>query len=77
MENKILTMDDYMKRGGMGLNICILCCGMEKTILHLMIMNPFTQVVWLELKKVYQFNQDWHPTNVHLCFQQGINNADC
>lgn len=59
IENKILTIENYMRRGGMGPNIYLLCCNDVETIVHLMVHCPFTKVVWRELEKVYTFTFEW------------------
>ena len=72
MENKILTGDNYQKRGDIGPNICHLSVQAKETINHLMIHCPFTQVVWEELKKVSPFAQLWDSPSIRLCYQSWL-----
>ena len=37
MENKILTSDNYMKKGGNGPNICLLCFQEEEFVENIMV----------------------------------------
>ena len=46
MENKILTGDNYMKKGGIRPNICLLCYKEEENMIHMFHKCPFTKVVW-------------------------------
>lgn len=50
-ENKILTWDNYLKRGGMGPNICILRKMNAGIVNHLMVQCPFTRAVWMQIRK--------------------------
>lgn len=45
-KNKILTWDNFLKRGGTGPNVYILCLMDVKIVDHLMIHCPFTKDVW-------------------------------
>lgn len=44
--NKVLTMDNYMRRGGMGPNVCLLCLQSAETIEHLFVHCPTTLQLW-------------------------------
>ena len=45
MENRILTTNNYIRKGVNGLNICLLCGSNVETVTHLMIQCPFVHVV--------------------------------
>lgn len=59
MENKIITWDNFLKRGGMGLNICLLCYSHGEIVDHLMVHCPFTKIVWQEVKLALNIAQNW------------------
>ena len=49
LENKLLTQDNYQKRGGIGTNMCILCCSTLEIVEHLFVSCSFTTQVWNEV----------------------------
>lgn len=50
LENKILTWDNFLKRGGNGPNVCILCFMDVESVDHIMIHCKFTKEVWQEVR---------------------------
>ena len=50
-ENKILTWDNFLKRGGMGFNVCILCKMDAETVDHLMVHCSFTRAMWMKVRR--------------------------
>ena len=53
----------------MGPNICYLCFKGEETISQLLVHCQFTQDVWNELKKVYNFDLCWNFIDLLSCFK--------
>ena len=49
-EKKILTWDNYLKRGGKGPNICTLCKSVEECVDHILVYCSFSKMVWREIK---------------------------
>lgn len=68
LENKILTWDNFVKRGGSRLSYCVLCQGEGESTDHLMVHYSFTQVIWQEVKKVYYISQAWNGQSIGACF---------
>jgi hypothetical protein len=56
LANKILTWDNYIKRGGEGPNICALCHLDVEVMDHLMIHYSFTKSVWMEILKEFDIS---------------------
>ena len=75
MENKIITIANYMRRGSIDPNMCLLCFREAETIVHLMVSCPFTQDVWRELKKVYPYAYIWNFLDLHICFKNWFSRA--
>jgi hypothetical protein len=46
IENKVLTWDNSLKRGWVGLGWCVLCRGSEEMVQHLFVNCSYTQKVW-------------------------------
>ena len=59
LENKLLTWDNYIKRGGVGPNICLLFFKEEKYIDHLLVNCSLTKLVWKEVNKVLNIHGNW------------------
>ena len=56
LENKILTWDNFIKRGGIGPIICLLCNRETKIVNRLIVRCYFSQVVWEGLKDLFKIN---------------------
>jgi len=72
LENKIITRENIVKRGGMGLGTCILCNEAEESVFHLIASCPFTKHVWEDIRKAYNFKFLWNLDLVEQCFKQWI-----
>lgn len=75
LKNKILTWDNFLKRGGSGPNICIMCHMDAESVDHLMVHCSFTKSVWREVKNVLNIAQSWDCQSIYSCFQEWINKA--
>ena len=71
LENKVLTWDNFLKRGGMGPNIYILCYIVVESS-HLKVRYPFTLIVWQEVKNALNIDQIWDFQNIYSSFKQWI-----
>jgi len=69
LENRILTTDNFMRRGGMGPNVYVLYLKEEKIVQHLMVECPFTTEVWESLKAELRLSRPWAHDSIHVCFQ--------
>lgn len=75
LENKIPAVDNHTKHGGMGPNICLLCCQEVEIVMHLMVLCPFTRFVWQEIKKVHNITAFWEGAYLNSCFQNWFNKS--
>lgn len=72
MQNKISTMDNYIRQGNMGPIFCVLCLRGEESIFHLALECSFTKVVWDEIEKVYKITHVWDENDRVYCYNQWL-----
>lgn len=72
LENKIMTWDNVVKRGGVVLNICGLCTEGDKSVDHLLVSYYFTKQVWWQVTRAFNISQDWGGPNIISCFDRWI-----
>ena len=70
MENKILTWDSYIKRGGIGPSVRCLCLLGVEMVDHLMGNCHYTQDVWRDVKNYFNIEQSWSSDTIISCFIQ-------
>lgn len=59
LENKILTQDNYQKRGSVIVNCCILCGAALESMDHLLVGCPFTGLVWWKISSSLKLDTIW------------------
>jgi hypothetical protein len=72
LENKVLTWDNLLKKGGLGLGICILCLQGGEFVYHLMVQCSFVQLVWKEVLSHLKLRFDWNLQQLDSCFRVWI-----
>jgi len=59
LEQKILTWENLIKRGIIGLSRCALCRNSEETVFHLFVECKFTKNIWFTILKELKINSTW------------------
>lgn len=54
--NKVLTREEYRKRGGIGPSVCLLCLNSEETVQHLFVECPIAQELWFSICRSLKLN---------------------
>jgi len=62
ISNRILTGDNYQKRGGIGPSICPLCMKNDETVCHMLIYCTVFQSIWEEVLMLLKFPGTWMET---------------
>jgi len=64
LENKILTSDNFLKRGGIGPNIYVMCISSVETVSHLTMDCSFSKEVWSLIRFDLYLTDTWGKTNL-------------
>ena len=62
-----MTWNNLQLRGWMGPDRCQLCKGYIEDIDQLFIHCPFTKHIWLKIKSIKKYNQDWSGNDLDAC----------
>ena len=68
MNNKLLTWDNFLRRGWCGPNKCPLCKENQETITHLFISLSYVEKVVRTLKERLKAKANWNQGSIEECF---------
>jgi hypothetical protein len=60
LHDRILTGENFRRRGGIGPTACSLCLQDEETTQHLMVSCEITQQIWKEVCGLLKLNGNWN-----------------
>jgi hypothetical protein len=72
LNNKLLTLDNWLRRGWCGPNICPLCKEDQESTTHIFISCPFAEKVTHLIKDKLNSSVDWNQGSLEECFRNWI-----
>lgn len=64
LKDKVLTMDNYVRRGGMGPNVCSLCLNDAEFVQHLFVKCHTTLQLWTVISHQRRLDFCWNKVSI-------------
>lgn len=59
LENKLITQDNFQRRGGIIVNCCFLCVVDYELVDHFLFLFPFTITIWWKVLDILKIKDIW------------------